>query len=60
MLRNLNLYGTEKVKTSQVNILGQIALIKKFGMFGFMFFLLKGMLWLALPFLMAYLGMDVS
>lgn len=45
------------MKVNNEELLLQMSLVKKIGAFGFMFFLFKGMLWLAV---IAYFGVELS
>jgi len=38
----------------------QITIIKKFGFYGFCFFLCKGLLWLIVPVLITYFGIGLD
>jgi len=46
--------GTTPTKTSRLGL--ACPWLKRLGLFGFLFFLAKGLLWLLVPGLLAYLG----
>ena len=48
------------MKTSDNHIVDQGLLMKKIGAAGFLFFLIKGLLWLIVPIFMAYLGLGTN
>jgi hypothetical protein len=46
------------MKSSQVEVTGNLSVMKKIGIFGFLFFLVKGMLWIIVPMVIAYLKIN--
>jgi len=46
------------MKLIQDSSLDRVSIIKKFGLFSFLFFLAKGILWLLVPAMLAYLNMS--
>lgn len=43
------------MKSNQIEVSGNLSVMKKFGAFGFLFFLVKGVLWIIVPMVLAYL-----
>ena len=46
------------MKSNQVEVPDNPSVMKKFGVFGFLFFLVKGMLWIIVPMVLTYLKVN--